>query len=76
MTFPVVRQSLQSSFAFERLMQQLGVSHGDNFTAARQLVALVEANAPNMSVVDRLQLARIMSATAHSITLSCGDERI
>ena len=70
MTVPMMRQPAQS-LVFERLMQQMGVAHGDDFGAARLLVALIEHTAPMMNEIDRLQLARIMSATAHSITLSC-----
>jgi len=57
--------------AFERLQQELQLPYGDDFTAARQLLAMIEGVAPIMSEIDRLQLARIMSATAHAITLSC-----
>lgn len=72
MTVPMtMRQTAVQSLVFERLMQQMGVAHGDGFTACRQLVALIEHAAPSMAEIDRLQLARIMSATAHSITLSC-----
>ena len=57
--------------AFERLQRELQLPFGDDFTAARQLVAMIEAIAPSMSELDRRQLARIMSATAHSILLTC-----
>jgi hypothetical protein len=52
-------------------MQDLQVFPGNEFTAARQLVALIEEVAPTMSETDRLHLARIMSASAHALTLSC-----
>ena len=67
---PVVRQSAQS-LAFERLMQDMGVSYGDEFTACRRLVALIEAVAPRLNEVDRTQVARLMSSTAHAISLTC-----
>jgi hypothetical protein len=72
--FPVVRQPARP-LAFDRLALQLGLPCSDDFTIARQLLALLEAAAPSMSATDRLQLSRIMSATAHAITLSC-DKRI
>ena len=56
---------------FERLTQELRLPYGDDFTAARQLVGLIEAAAPLLCELDRLQLSRIMSATAHSIALTC-----
>ena len=71
MTVLTVRQSGPARLAFERLQQQMGLMCGDDFTACRQLIALVEAVAPSMSELDRRQLSRIMSSTGHSILLSC-----
>jgi hypothetical protein len=64
----------QRPLAFERFQQELGL-FGDDFTTARQLVALLEATAPALSEVDRTQLARLMSSTAHAI-LCTTDKRV
>lgn len=57
--------------AFERLQQGLGMSYGDDFGTARKLIALIEDAAPLLSDLDRRHLARVMSAGAHSILLTC-----
>jgi hypothetical protein len=54
--------------AFEQLMQAMNVYPGNEFTAARQLVALIEHVAPLMSEVDRVQLGRLMASTGHTIS--------
>jgi hypothetical protein len=69
MNVPTIRPARPP--AFELLQRQLNLSCGDDFGAARRLLGLIEAAAPLMNELDRLQLARIMSATAHSITLTC-----
>ena len=57
--------------AFVSLQRQLGLPHGDDFGAARMLVALVEHVAPAMNEIDRRQLGRLMTAAGHAIQLSC-----
>jgi hypothetical protein len=75
MTIPVVRQSTQSLLMFERLTMDMGLSHGDQFTACRRLLALIETVAPHLPEADRTQLARLVSSTGHAILLTCSDKR-
>ena len=70
MTVPTLRPVRPP--AFERLQQDLRLPFGDDFTACRQLVAMIEAIAPLMSELDRQQLGRLMTAAGHQIGLSCG----
>jgi hypothetical protein len=74
MSIPVIRQPAQS-LMFERLMQDMNVSHGDTFTACRRLLALVEGAAAGLNEVDRVQVSRLMSSTAHAIYLTCEKRR-
>ncbi len=61
---------------FERFQQDLGLPYGADFDACRRLVALIEAAAGLLDEIDRTQLARIMSSTAHSILLTCSNKRV
>ena len=57
--------------AFEQFQRQLNLPYGDDFTACRTPIALIEAAAPCLSELDRMQIGRLMSSTAHSIILTC-----
>ena len=69
MTVPTLRPVRPP--ALEVLQRDLGMSYGDDFGTARKLVALIEDAAPLMSELDRRHLARVMSAGAHAILLTC-----
>jgi hypothetical protein len=60
--------------AFEQFQRELGLPFGDDFTACRKLVSLIEAAAPLLSEIDRVQISRLMSSTAHAILLTCSDK--
>jgi hypothetical protein len=57
--------------AFDQLAQHLNVPIGHDFMAAKMLIAMIEAVAPRMNEIDRLQIGRLMVATGHEISLSC-----
>jgi hypothetical protein len=50
---------------------QLNVPSGYDFVTATRMVAMLEAVAPRLNVVDRLHLGRLMVSSGHSITLTC-----
>jgi hypothetical protein len=53
------------------MLRQLALPAGHNLLAATRLVAMLEAVAPRLNEVDRLQLGRLMVSTGHAITLTC-----
>jgi hypothetical protein len=55
--------------ALEQLQMQLGLSYGDDFTACRKLIALVEAATPLLSERDRVDISRLLYAAAHAVSL-------
>jgi hypothetical protein len=59
----------------EYLLRQLHLPVGQdfNFTAARALIAMVEAVAMRMDKIDRLQIGRLMVSSGHVIEVSCKD---
>jgi hypothetical protein len=61
--------------AFEQFQRELGLPYGDDFSACRKLIALVEAAAPLLNELDRVQVSRLMSSTAHAILLTCDGKR-
>jgi hypothetical protein len=71
MTAPV---ALRMS-AFDQLAHHLNVPIGHDFMAAKTLIAMIEAVAPRMNEIDRLQIGRLMVSTGHEITLSCRRRR-
>jgi hypothetical protein len=46
---------------------------GNDFLAAKTLIAVVELASASMGQLDRLQLGRLMVSSGHSITLTCRD---
>jgi uncharacterized protein YerC len=52
-------------------MRQLNTQSGYDFVAATRTVAMLEAVAQRLNVVDRLHLGRLMVSSGHSITLTC-----
>jgi hypothetical protein len=75
MSAPVPIRRPTRPLAFERLQHELDL-FGDDFTTARSLLALLEAAAPCLSELDRVQLSRLMSSTAHAILLTCDCKRV
>jgi hypothetical protein len=67
MSVPVTLRPLELDY----MLCQLALPAGHNFLAATRLVAMLEAIAPRLNEVDRLQLGRLMVSTGHSITLTC-----
>jgi hypothetical protein len=61
--------------AFDQLAQHLNVPIGHDFMAAKTLIAMIEAVAPRMNEIDRLQIGRLIISTGHEITLSCRQRR-
>jgi hypothetical protein len=55
--------------ALEQLQMQLGLSYGDDFTACRKLIALIEAAAPCLNELDRQQISRLLYAAGHAVSL-------
>ena len=60
---------------FEFLAQHLNVPIGHDFMTAKTLLAIIEAAAPRMNEVDKVQLGRLMVATGHAIALRCQGTR-
>ena len=56
--------------AFESLQRQLNLPHGDDFTASRILIAMLEHVALSLNELDRQQLGRLMVSAGHEIGLS------
>jgi hypothetical protein len=52
------------------MMRQLNAASGNDFVAATRTVAMLEAIASRLNVVDRLHLGRLMVSSGHSITLT------
>jgi hypothetical protein len=53
------------------MKRQLNAPSGYDFVAATRTVAMLEAFAQRLNVVDRLHLGRLMVSSGHSITLTC-----
>ena len=61
----------QRPLVLEVVQRDLGLPFGDDFSACRKLIALIEATAPCLNELDRVQVSRLMSSTAHAIMLTC-----
>jgi hypothetical protein len=59
-----------STSDLEHLFGQLAASFGNDFIAAKTLIAMLEVAASKMSALDRTQIARLMTSTGHSILLT------
>jgi hypothetical protein len=53
------------------MMRQFNAPPGYDFVAATRMVAMLEAIALRLNVVDRLHLGRLLVSSGHSITLTC-----
>ena len=72
---PVPPQRLPAADAatrdFDLMFTRLAAALGDDFGAARQLLALLERAAGRLGELDRRQLGRLMVSAGHEIGLSC-----
>ena len=56
---------------FDALFARIATALGDDFSAARQLLALLERAGGRLGELDRKQLGTLMVSGGHQLTLSC-----